>query len=546
MESDSVEFQLFKYGNMNEKKLNEHLLIGLDFGSDSVRAILVTADGEQLASSVHPYSRWAAGMYSNAEKSQFRQHPLDYLEGLEKVVKGVLEGQDAGAVRGIGIDTTGSTPCAVDSRGVPLALHPEFADNPNAMFILWKDHTAVREADEINALAKKWHTDYTKYEGGIYSSEWFWAKYLHILRTDKAVREACRGFVEHCDWITALLAGSPVKPSRCAAGHKAMWHRDWGGLPPEDFLTALDPLLAGRRQELYEETYTADVPVGKLCPEWAARLGLSTDVVIAGSAIDCHMGAVGAGIRPGQMVKVIGTSTCDIMVAPAPDHCVRGICGQVDGSVLPGLTGLEAGQSAFGDIYAWFKRFLSYGGEIDLRKLEAEAAALPISRVVALDWMNGRRSPDANLNLTGAIFGLNLGTTAPMVFRALVEATAFGAKRIIERFQEENIQIDSMIAIGGIAKKSAFVMQTCADVLNMPIQVAKSEQACALGAAMFAAAAAGVYPDIQTAVDAMSAGVESEYLPNPENAAVYRKQYQHYLALADMMEADSNNGFRDH
>jgi len=518
----------------------EDLLIGLDFGSDSVRAVLVTAQGKQLATSVHNYTRWARGMYSDAAVSRFRQHPLDYLEGIETVIRQVLDGQNSSCVRGIGVDTTGSTPCAVDAHGIPLALKPEFADNPNAMFVLWKDHTAIKEAAEINALAKKWDTDYTKYEGGIYSAEWFWAKYLHILRCDEKVRAACHGFVEHCDWVTANLAGAPVKPSRCAAGHKAMWHAEWNGLPTEEFLTALDPLLQGRRAELYSETYTADVPVGTLSQEWAEKLKLSSNVVIAGGAFDCHMGAVGAGIAAGQLVKVIGTSTCDIMVGKEPITCIKGICGQVDGSVIPGMVGLEAGQSAFGDIFAWFKELISYGGEVNLTRLEAEALKLPISDdMIALDWLNGRRTPDANQHLTGAIFGIRLGTSAPMIFRALVESAAFGSKRIIERFQHEGVKIESVMAIGGIAKKSKIVMQTCADVFNMPIKVAKSDQACALGAAMFAAVAVGIYSDIDAAIAAMNSGFNAEYTPIPENVVAYQRKYARYLELADAVEKEA-------
>ncbi|MBR2439686.1 MAG: ribulokinase [Lentisphaeria bacterium] len=511
------------------------LVIGLDFGSDSVRAILVSATGEELASCVHNYTRWGKGLYSDNSIAQFRQHPLDYLEGMEIVIKGVLKGQDASRVAGIGVDTTGSTPCAVNKDGVPLALLPEFAENPNAMFFLWKDHTAIKEAKEINDLAKKWHTDYTKYEGGVYSPEWFWAKYLFMLRNDPAVREACHAFVEHCDWIPSLLANAPVKPSRCAAGHKAMWHPDWGGLPPEDFLVALDPLLKGKREQ-YTETYTADEPVGTLCPEWAEKLGLPTDVVIAGGAFDAHLGAVGAGIEPGVLVKVVGTSTCDIMAAPSVDHCIRGICGQVDGSVVPGFTGVEAGQAAFGDAYAWFRRFISYGGEVTLPQLEADAAKLPINQTLTIDWMNGRRTPDANPFLTGALFGLNLGTTAPMVYRSLVESTIFGSRRIADRFMEEGVKVESILAIGGIAKKSKFVMQTFADILKMPIKVAKVEQACALGAAMFAATAAGLHKDTVSAIKAMNSGFDAEYFPNPENAAAYDEKYKLYCAYCDGLE----------
>ena len=280
------------------------LTIGIDFGSDSVRAVLVdTADGSILSTSEFAYPRWKAGLYSDASRAQFRQHPLDYLEGVEAVVRGVLEGQDASRVRGIGVDTTGSTPCAVDAAGVPLALHPEFAGNPDAMFVLWKDHTGEEESEAINEAARRGAVDYTRYEGGCYSPEWFWSKYLHVLRSGEALRKACSSFVEHCDWITACLTGGAIKPSRCAAGHKAMWHPDWDGLPPEEFLVSVDPLLAGRRAAMYRETYTADQPVGTLSREWAARLGLREDTVVAVGIIDCHSGAVGAGVRPGTLVR---------------------------------------------------------------------------------------------------------------------------------------------------------------------------------------------------------------------------------------------------
>ena len=389
------------------------LLIGIDFGSDSVRAVLIDAEtGENLASHVHPYRRWSEGLYCDAAQSRFRQHPLDYLEGIEVVIRRVVSGVDPARVAGIGIDTTGSTPCAVDREGTPLALKPEFAENPNAMFILWKDHTAIAEAARINEYAKTHGgTDYTMYEGGIYSSEWFWSKILHTLKSDPAVRGAAFSWVEHCDWIAGELCGRTdpltMVRSRCAAGHKAMWHASWGGLPPEEFLSGVDPLLAGLRSRLYTETCTADVPVGTLSPEWAGRLGLPGNVVVAGTALDCHFGAVGAQIAPYELVKVVGTSTCDILVAPEVDTCVRGICGQVDGSVIPGMVGLEAGQSAFGDVYAWFKRLLGWAGEVSIPELEKEAAAIPpgSTGILALDWFNGRRTPDANPHLRGAVLG---------------------------------------------------------------------------------------------------------------------------------------------
>ena len=539
-------------------------VIGLDYGSDSARAVVVdVADGRTLATAVKYYPRWKKGMYCVPSANQWRQHPLDYIEVLEGSVKEALAACPAGTaenVIGIAFDTTGSTPVFTDENGTPLALKPEFAENPNAMFVLWKDHTAVKEAAEINEKCHANEIDYTAYEGGIYSSEWFWAKALHVLREDASVREAAYSIVEHCDWMPALLIGAKsineVPRSRCAAGHKAMWHAKWGGLPSEEFLCSLDPVLAGFRDRLYSETTTAEKPVGKLCPEWAERLGLSTDVVVAGSEFDCHMGAIGAGAKNNTFVRVIGTSTCDIMtVSPEElgDKLVRGICGQVDGSVMPGMIGLEAGQSAFGDIYAWFRRVLEWplknvsgleGEALDkacdkiIPALTVEAMKIPAgeSSVVATDWMNGRRTPDANQLLQGAISGINLGTTAPMIFRALVEATAFGSRAIVERFKSEGMRINDVIGIGGIALKSPFVMQTLSNVLNMPIKVCNTDQACALGAAMFAATAAGAYATVADAQDAMNSGFAKEYFPEPDQVKIYDEVYQRYLKLGAYCE----------
>ena len=451
---------------------------------------------------------------------------------------------------GITIDTTGSTPVAVNREGVPLALTKGFEEDPDAMFILWKDHSSYKEADEINRLAHSWGgTDYTKYSGGIYSSEWFWAKILHTIRTNEKVRESAWSWVEHCDWMPALLTGDinplSLKRSRCAAGHKAMWHEEFGGLPSEEFLTRLDPLLGGLRKRLYSITYTADVPAGTLSEEWASRLGLSTSTIIGTGAFDAHLGAVGGEIRPEYLSKVVGTSTCDMVVAPAEKYgnkLVRGISGQVDGSIIPGMTGFEAGQSSFGDVYAWFRDLLTWASgtqEKDVLTLltkEAEKISPGTSGILALDWFNGRRTPDANPLLKGAITGLTLGSDAPDVFRALVEATAFGSRKIAERFIEEGIEFKGVIALGGIAKKSPFVMQTLADVMNRPIKVARSEQAVALGSAMASSVASGVYSSFEEAQNAMGNGFEKTYTPDPESVKIYEKLYKKYLTLGNFIE----------
>jgi L-ribulokinase len=346
-------------------------VIGLDYGSDSARAVVVNAEtGEEMASSVKYYPRWMEGKYCVPTANQYRQHPQDYIDALEYTVKDALSKCPGGTgeqVVGIAFDTTGSTPVFTDKEGTPLSLLPEFAENPNAMFVLWKDHTAIKEAQEINDLCAKWDIDYTSYEGGIYSSEWFWAKALHVLRSDEKVRNAAYSIVEHCDWLPGLLVGKTnphdICRSRCASGHKAMWLEKWGGLPAEDFLVALDPMLAGYRERLYTSTCQSDKKTGELTEEWASRLGLTTKVAVAVGAFDCHMGAVGAEVKPGALVRVIGTSTCDIMVSSYEEmgsKLIPGICGQVDGSVIPGMVGLEAGQSAFGDVYAWFKNVVAW------------------------------------------------------------------------------------------------------------------------------------------------------------------------------------------
>ena len=553
----------------------ESYVLGLDFGTDSCRAVLIdAADGSEAEMAVMLYPRWKKGLYCNAISNQFRQHPQDYIDTLEGTVKELVcqAGKNiVSKVKGIAIATTGSTPCAVSAQGLPLALKAEFAENPSAMFVLWKDHTAVEEAAKINKLAKSWGgIDFTRFEGGIYSSEWFWAKAMRILKEDKQVAENTASFLEHCDWMPMLLTGqkdlAAIKRSRCAMGHKAMWHQSFdGGYPSADFLSLLDPRLVKIRDSLGNKTYTSDKSAGSLSDEWAGRLGLPTGIPVAVGAIDAHIGAVGGGIKPLWLVKVIGTSTCDMIVGPksmGDEKPVRGICGQVDGSIVPGMIGYEAGQSSFGDVYAWFRQLLMWplenilndvdgiDGELKeklkfeiekqiLPRLAESAAKVPLTEtsLVAMDWFNGRRTPDANQLLTGALTGLSLGSDAPRVYRALVEATAFGGRAIVERFREEGIAIEGIIGIGGIARKSPFIMQVIADVLNMPIHVLSGEQPVALGAAMFAAVAAGLYPDITAAQKAIIAPIEKIYTPNPAEAQMYEELYRRYKALGIFMES---------
>jgi L-ribulokinase len=550
----------------------DSFVIGMDFGTDTVRTIVAdAADGEVAGLSVKPYPRWARGLYCDPVESRFRHHPLDYLETLEASAREALAqaGPAAAArVRGIAADTTGSTPVFADAAGRPLSLSPPFAENPNAMFVLWKDHTAVAEAERINALARGWGgEDFTRYEGGVYSSEWFWAKAIHVLETDPSVARAAATLLELCDWLPALLTGTEdlrrIRRSRCAAGHKAMWHAAFGGYPADAFLARLHPRLPQLKGTFGAQTFTSDVPFGTVSPEWAARLGVPSDAVVAVGAFDAHMGAVGGGIAENKLLKIVGTSSLDMLVGPrpaGPERLIPGICGQVDGSIIPGAIGYEAGQSAFGDLFAWFRGLLAWplqavlpalpgdaaahralAAAVEERTLpELERAALAVAASetapVALDWVNGRRTPDANQRLSGAIAGIRLGTDAPRIYRALVEAAAFGSRAIVERFREHGVRIDSTIAIGGVTRKSPLVMQVLADVTGMEIAVQAGDQAVALGAAMFAATAAGAYPRVEAAQAAMATATERVYRPDPALSGLYDRHFQGYRALGAHVE----------
>lgn len=544
-------------------------VIGVDFGTDSCRCVVADAHtGQEQASAVATFARWAAGRYCDPVRRIFRQHPQDHLDALGESIRAALAQLPApvrAGVRGLSIATTGSTSVAVDASGCPLALRPEFADEPNAMFVMWKDHSATLEAEQITAAARTWGgVDYTRTVGGVYSAEWYWANLLWVFRHDARVRAATASWVEHCDWLPAELTGTTapgqLRRSRCAAGHKAMWNAQHGGLPAQAFLSHVDPLLDGVRARLYEDTWTAETPIGTLTPAWAERLGLPAGVVVGVGAFDAHMGAVGAGIRAHTLVKIMGTSTCDIVLAPTAalgERVVDGICGQVDGSVMAGSIGLEAGQSAVGDAFAWFARVLEWplppGPEREtlraqlLPRLEQAAALEPPGAhgVAAIDWLNGRRTPYADQTLHGALFGLSLGSTAPQLYRALVEATAFGARAIVDRFSDAGVHIDEVLAIGGVARKSPLLMQIQADVLQRPIRVARSDQAVALGAAMCAAVACGLHADIPSAQRAMACGFDLVYTPRPAEAAQYRALFQRYRALGALLDGSTHEEVPD-
>ena len=530
--------------------------IGLDFGTNSVRCLIVDlANGNELGTVVHEYETGEAGIIlDSADHNLARQNPADYLKGVEVTIKAAIteakntdKNFEPGRIIGIGIDTTGSTPIPVDKNGTPLSTFDEFKDNPNAYAWLWKDHTGHAEAAEITELAQKEHPEYLARCGGTYSSEWFFSKVLHCLRADPAVFGAAYSWIECCDYVPAVLTGNQkpelIKPSRCAAGHKAMFNDQWSGLPAKDFLAGLDPKLGELRDRLYEKTYTVKTQAGKLTQQWAQKLGLSAGIPVAVGSFDAHLGAVGSGIAPGKLVKIIGTSTCDMLVAESGRELadIPGICGIVDGSILPGYFGLEAGQSAVGDIFNWFVNYIQPGGQKagSHETLTEKAGKLKPgqSGLLALDWNNGNRTVLVDQRLTGLLAGQTLHTKPEEIYRALIEATAFGALTIINRFEEYGVKVSEIINCGGIAEKNPLLMQIYADVTGREMKISRSAQSCALGAciagAVVAGSQSGGYDNFADAQAAMCGIKDITYKPISENHNVYQKLYVLYKQLHD-------------
>ncbi len=527
--------------------------IGVDFGTNSARAVVVDcASGAQLGEHVFPYPSGHQGILLDEKNHHLaRQHPADYVQGLEATIAGALDkaeatdGFDRVDVIGIGVDTTGSTPMPVDENGTPLGMLPEWKDNPAAQAWLWKDHTSADEAKKITELAAEHRPEYLAKCGSTYSSEWFWSKIWHCLNVAPEVFDAAYSWVEYADWLPAVLAGN-VKPLElkrgvCPAGHKAMYCDEWGGLPDKEFLAMLDPKLAELRDRLFEKAYDASTPAGGLCAEWAGKLGLTEGITIAIGAFDAHYGAVGAGVEEGTLVKIIGTSTCDCLVSPIEKKLedIPGVCGIVNGSILPGHYGIEAGQSAVGDIFKWFVEVVCKGDDAEHGRLtEAVAKQKPgESGLLALDWNNGNRCILVDPNLSGLLLGQSLHTTREEIYRALIEATAYGARAIVERIEEYGVKVSRVVCAGGIAEKNPMLMQIYADVLGCKMQIAASSQAVAVGSAVAAAVCAGPengghasFPEAQKAMVAVK---PEQYEPIPENQAAYDRLYALYRKVHD-------------
>jgi L-ribulokinase len=526
--------------------------IGLDYGTNSVRCVIVDiANGSEVGTAVYNYPTGQAGIILDKnDHNMARQNPADYVKGIEVTIKKAItlakksdKKFKAEAVIGIGVDTTGSTPLPVDKNGTPLGMLAEFKKNKNAQAWLWKDHTGFAEAAEITELAKKEHPEYLAKCGQVYSSEWFFSKILHCLRADAKVFDAAYSWVECCDYIPAVLTGTEkpetMKRSRCAAGHKAMFNANWGGLPAKDFLAKLAPKLGELRSRLYDKTYTVETEAGKLTQQWAKKLGLKAGISVAVGAFDAHLGAIGSGIGTGKLVKIIGTSTCDTLVTESGKQLadIPGICGIVDGSILPGYIGLEAGQSAVGDIFNWFVNYIQPGGKAtgSHDALTKKAAKLKPgqSGLLALDWNNGNRTILVDQRLTGLLLGQTLHTKPGEIYRAMIEATAFGALTIINRFEEYGVKVSEVINCGGIAEKSPLVMQIYADVTGREMKVSRSAQSCALGAAIAAAVTAGGHKNFAEAQRAMCGIKKVTYKPVAENHAIYKRVYTLYKQIHD-------------
>lgn len=524
--------------------------IGLDYGTNSVRALIVNAaNGREVASAVWNYEHGTKGVILGRDPNLARQHPADYVKGAEVTIKQALaeakkavKGFTPDQVVGLGVDTTGSTPIPVDRAGRPLGLQKKFDKNPAAMAWLWKDHTSVGEAAEITQLAKEMRPQYLAKCGGTYSSEWFFSKILNCLRTSPAVFNAAHMWVECADWIPAMLTGTEAPDQLticvCAAGHKAMFNEDWGGYPDAEFLGKLDPKLAQLRERLRPKAGAIDQKVGGLTPEWAKRTGLQAGIPVAVGAFDAHLGGVGSGIAPGALVKIIGTSTCDMMVVPVGQKLadIPGLCGIVKGSILPGYFGLEAGQSAVGDIFNWFANYIQPGGKEGLHDALTHGAGQlqpGESGLLALDWNNGNRTVLVDQRLTGLLLGQTLYTTPAEIYRALIEATAYGALTIINRFEEYGVKVAEVVNCGGIAIRHGTIMQIYADVTGRPMKVSRSAQTCALGAAIAGAVVAGVYPNCEAAQKKMTGLQAKVYKPNPKAHAVYKELYALYKQLHD-------------
>jgi len=528
--------------------MNKTYVIGVDFGTSSVRSVIIdVSNGQELGAGVYNYKNGKDGVILDPQNPLVARHdPKDYLNGLEQSIQTAnAEARksnkifDVKNIVSIGIDATGTTLLPVLKNGTPLSELTQFENNLNAYIWLWKDHSGWAEAEEITLMAKKTHPEYMEMVGGVYSSEWFWSKILHCIRIDKTINDAAFTWVEVSDWLLFKICGgtdiSTIKRGVCAAGHKALFNQDWNGYPDRDFLVELDQGLG----KIYDSLKTSEVlsakhSAGFLNSEWTKKLGLEKSIVVAMPAFDAHFGGVGAGIKPGVLVKTIGTSTCDLMIVQHGEKKLKipGMAGIVLDSIVPGYYGIEAGQSAVGDIFNWFVKYIQPSNKSH-KELSKEAMKLQPgeSGLLALDWHNGNRTILVDQQLTGMILGLNLQSSPAEIYRCLIEATAFGARIIQEQMEKYDLLINEIIVCGGIPRKDELLMQIYADILGKPLHLSRNIETCALGGAISAAVVAGKYPNFEEAMEKMTAKSNIVFHPIPEHQNIYNELFVLYRNL---------------
>lgn len=533
-------------------------VIGIDYGTLSGRTVLVNLEtGEEVAEATRPYTHGVMDETLPCGKklpaNYALQHPNDYLEVLRTTVPAVLAqaGVSADKVAGLGIDFTACTVLPIDQSGTPLCMKSEYEQEPHAYVKLWKHHAAQPEADEITALAEKRQEKWLSIYGGKISSEWALPKILQVLREAPEIYAAADRFIEAADWLSLMLTDTETH-SAVFAGYKGLWNAE-SGYPSDDFMTALDKRLHGIvGTKLSENVLGMDQTAGVLSANGAALTGLLEGTPLSLPMIDAHAAMPALNITDdGDLMMIVGTSTCHILNA-AEGKNVEGICGYVKDGVIPGIYTYEAGQAAVGDIFDWFVKNgvpAAYEKEaqekgINLHKLLREKASrlkVGESRLLALDWLNGNRSILVNANLTGLILGLTLQTKPEEIYRALIEATAYGTRVIVEQYEQNGIHLNSICAAGGIAQKDEMMMQIYADVLGREIRIAGSTQAGALGSAIYASVAAGIYPDVKAAAKKLSKADLKVYVPNQENHRIYSKLYAEYKKLHDYFGKNGSN-----
>lgn len=546
-----------KWRAVGVSSVSKSYVAGLDFGSESVRLVIVNPEnGETVESTMSSYQRFARGLYCEPRQFKFRQHPLDYLEALEECFAQIQDPLAVARIRSIAVCATGSTIAPLDGSGSVLAEKARFAHDPDAMFWMWKDRTSFEEASYLDDVFSTGSVDYTKYQGR-YNAEWWWAKILRAKKSRPDVFSYAVSWMELCDWIPFVLggAGDPSNAFRssCAAGHKVLWNSALGGMISAERLRAAEPGLETVLESYRCPPVPAGRPIGRVSTEWSKRLGLSEDVALVSGSLDAHAGAVGAGVKPGTLVKVVGTSTVDLFVTDyvqLAGRSIRDTCGLAEDSIIPGHLGGEAGQAAFGDLFKWYKNlfllpladyikmeykdrgagtaFLQDFDQQLLRYLDSQAEQLSNTQVFATDWINGRRYPLPSAEARLSIENLSIGDTSIDIYRALVEAAVMGSKAIYDSLKGKGITFERAILVGGITEKTPYICQLISSALGLPVMVSREKNVCGRGAALFAAVGAEIFPNVEAAQTRFVEDFREDYSPGNRLSADFMSKYSRY------------------